>query len=51
MTAKEPGLEIRTRANSFDASFRQENEKAIDAYQDLLLDVLKGDRSLISALR
>ncbi len=46
MTVKEPGLEMRTRSTSLDASFRQENEKAIDAYEDLLLDVLKGDRSL-----
>ncbi|MDP1774472.1 MAG: glucose-6-phosphate dehydrogenase [Methylobacter sp.] len=46
MTVKEPGLEMRTRSTSLDASFRQENEKPIDAYEDLLLDVLKGDRSL-----
>lgn len=46
MTVKEPGLEMRTRATSLDASFRQQNEKPIDAYEDLLLDVLKGDRSL-----
>ncbi|MGZ5070595.1 MAG: glucose-6-phosphate dehydrogenase [Methylobacter sp.] len=46
MTVKEPGLEMRTRSSSLDASFRQQNEKAIDAYEDLLLDVLKGDRSL-----
>jgi glucose-6-phosphate 1-dehydrogenase len=46
MTVKEPGLEMRTRSTSLDASFRLENEKAIDAYEDLLLDVLKGDRSL-----
>jgi glucose-6-phosphate 1-dehydrogenase len=46
MTVKEPGLEMRTRSSSLDASFRQQNEKPIDAYEDLLLDVLKGDRSL-----
>jgi len=46
MTVKEPGLEMRTRTTSLDASFRQQNEKPIDAYEDLLLDVLKGDRSL-----
>jgi glucose-6-phosphate 1-dehydrogenase len=46
MTVKEPGLEMRTRTTSLDASFRNEDEKAIDAYEDLLLDVLKGDRSL-----
>ncbi|MFU8788003.1 MAG: glucose-6-phosphate dehydrogenase [Methylobacter sp.] len=46
MTVKEPGLEMRTRSSSLDASFRQQHEKSIDAYEDLLLDVLKGDRSL-----
>ncbi|MGZ8220634.1 MAG: glucose-6-phosphate dehydrogenase [Methylobacter sp.] len=46
MTVKEPGLEMRTRATSLDASFRQQDEKPVDAYEDLLLDVLKGDRSL-----
>ncbi|MDD5272373.1 MAG: glucose-6-phosphate dehydrogenase [Methylovulum sp.] len=46
MTVKEPGLEMSTRTSSLDASFRNENEKAVDAYEDLLLDVMKGDRSL-----
>ncbi|ESS73684.1 glucose-6-phosphate 1-dehydrogenase Zwf [Methyloglobulus morosus KoM1] len=46
MTVKEPGLEMSTRTSSLDASFRNQDEKAIDAYEDLLLDVLKGDRSL-----
>ncbi|MGR9052812.1 MAG: glucose-6-phosphate dehydrogenase [Gammaproteobacteria bacterium] len=46
MTVKEPGLEMRTRASSLDASFRNDGEKMIDAYEDLLLDVMKGDRSL-----
>jgi len=46
MTVKEPGLEMDTRTSSLDASFRNSDEKAIDAYEDLLLDVLKGDRSL-----
>ena len=46
MTVKEPGLEMSTRTSSLDASFRNQNEKSIDAYEDLLLDVLKGDRSL-----
>jgi len=46
MTVKEPGLEMSTRTSSLDASFRNQDEKAVDAYEDLLLDVLKGDRSL-----
>jgi glucose-6-phosphate 1-dehydrogenase len=45
MTVKEPGLEMTTRTRSLDASFRNQDEKAIDAYEDLLLDVLKGDSS------
>jgi glucose-6-phosphate 1-dehydrogenase len=46
MTVKEPGLEMRTRSTSLDASFRNPDERQIDAYEDLLLDVMKGDRSL-----
>ncbi|MDD1621331.1 MAG: glucose-6-phosphate dehydrogenase [Methylococcaceae bacterium] len=46
MTVKEPGLEMRTRTTSLDASFRHPDERPVDAYEDLLLDVMKGDRSL-----
>ena len=46
MTVKEPGLEMRTRTTSLDASFRHPDERQVDAYEDLLLDVMKGDRSL-----
>jgi glucose-6-phosphate 1-dehydrogenase len=46
MTVKESGLEMRTRTTSLDASFRHPNERKVDAYEDLLLDVMKGDRSL-----
>jgi glucose-6-phosphate 1-dehydrogenase len=46
MAVKEPGLEMRTRMSSLDAGFRQEHETSHDAYEDLLLDVLIGDRSL-----
>lgn len=46
MTVKEAGLEMRTRTTSLDASFRQPDERRVDAYEDLLLDVMKGDRSL-----
>ena len=46
MTVKEPGLEMRTRTSSLDASFRNEDESHTDAYEDLLLDVIEGDRSL-----
>ncbi len=46
MTVKEPGLEMRTRVTNLDASFRNKDELASDAYEDLLLDVIEGDRSL-----
>lgn len=46
MTVKEPGLEMRTRVTNLDASFLAANEKSSDAYEDLLLDVIKGDQSL-----
>jgi len=46
MTAKEPGLEMNTRPISLDASFRKDDEVAKEAYEELLLDVIKGDRSL-----
>ncbi|MDX1795313.1 MAG: glucose-6-phosphate dehydrogenase [Hydrogenovibrio sp.] len=46
MTAKEPGLEINTQQISLDASMKKEGEDSIDAYEELLLDVIKGDRSL-----
>lgn len=46
MQVKEPGLEMKTRTTSLDASFRQESDQTYDAYEDLLLDVIEGDRSL-----
>ncbi|MCK5190431.1 MAG: glucose-6-phosphate dehydrogenase [Methylococcales bacterium] len=46
MTVKEPGLEMSTRLTSLDASYRKEDEHHTDAYEDLLLDVIEGDRSL-----
>ena len=46
MQVKEPGLEMRTRTSTLDASFRQEHEDPLDAYEDLLLDVIEGDRTL-----
>ena len=46
VTVKEPGLEMHTRQTSLDASLRREGEDTTDAYEDLLLDVIGGDRSL-----
>lgn len=43
---KVPGLEMKTRRMSLDASYRSGDEAQTDAYEDLLLDVLEGDRSL-----
>jgi len=43
---KVPGLEMNTRRISLDASYRSGDEAVTDAYEDLLLDVLEGDRSL-----
>lgn len=46
MTAKQPGLEINTQQISLDASMRKAGEISNDAYEELLLDVIRGDRSL-----
>ncbi|MGB1110348.1 MAG: glucose-6-phosphate dehydrogenase [Gammaproteobacteria bacterium] len=46
LTVKEPGLEMRTRQTTLDALFREDHEESMDAYEDLLLDVMEGDRSL-----
>jgi glucose-6-phosphate 1-dehydrogenase len=46
MTVKEPGLEMTTRLTSLDAGYRNEDDHITDAYEDLLLDVIQGDRSL-----
>ncbi len=46
MQVKESGLEMKSRTTSLEASFRQPSEPAYDAYEDLLLDVIEGDRTL-----
>ncbi|MBS3965262.1 MAG: glucose-6-phosphate dehydrogenase [Methylomonas sp.] len=46
MTVKQAGLEMRTHTTSLDASFRQPDQRFVDAYENLLLDVIHGDRSL-----
>ena len=45
MQVKEPGPSMKTRTISLDASLRTEDEESYDAYEDLLLDVIKGDQS------
>jgi len=44
--AKQPGLGMNTRTISLDATYREEHEIALHAYETLLLDVIEGDRSL-----
>ncbi|RJQ48407.1 MAG: glucose-6-phosphate dehydrogenase [Gammaproteobacteria bacterium] len=43
---KLPGLKMHARTVSLDASYRQEFEAQLDAYEALLLDVIEGDHSL-----
>ncbi|MCL5801059.1 MAG: glucose-6-phosphate dehydrogenase [Gammaproteobacteria bacterium] len=43
---KLPGLKMHTRTVSLDASYREEFEAQLDAYEALLLDVIEGDHSL-----
>ena len=46
VTVKEPGFDMKMRQTSLNASLLDEGEIKVDAYEDLLLDVLQGDRSL-----
>lgn len=46
LTAKQPGLEIMTEQTSLDATLKGDVHTSYDAYEELLLDVIKGDRSL-----
>jgi glucose-6-phosphate 1-dehydrogenase len=46
ISAKVPGLEMRTRQIVMDASVSTPGERKAEAYEELLLDVIKGDRSL-----
>ena len=46
VTVKEPGLEMKTRRVSMDASIVEAGERVSDAYEGLLLDVIEGDRTL-----
>ncbi len=44
--SKRPGLGMETRVVQLNASYRGDQEKSLDAYETLLLDVVEGDRSL-----
>ena len=46
VTVKEPGLEMKIRQISLNASILDDGDARVDAYEDLLLDLLNGDRSL-----
>ncbi len=47
MHVRAPGLGMNTRTVSLNASYRQaEDEKPLEAYQALLLDVIRGDKTL-----
>ncbi len=46
ISAKVPGAETRTRQIVMDASVGNPGERKADAYEDLLLDVIEGNRSL-----
>jgi glucose-6-phosphate 1-dehydrogenase len=46
ISAKVPGLEMRTRQIVMDASVGSPGERKAEAYEELLLDVIQGDRSL-----
>jgi len=46
MQVKVPGLDLRTRSISLDATYRKEGDDDYDAYAGLLLDVMLGDPSL-----
>lgn len=46
ITAKVPGLDMHTRQIVMDASVANPDERKADAYEELLLDVIQGERSL-----
>jgi glucose-6-phosphate 1-dehydrogenase len=46
MQVKVPGLDLNTRSISLDATYREAADEDYDAYEGLLLDVMKGDYSL-----
>jgi glucose-6-phosphate 1-dehydrogenase len=41
--AKQPGLRMRTHVVRMNASYRSDGERQIDAYEALLLDIVRGD--------
>jgi len=45
MQVKVPGPTMKTRTISLDASLQDHGKRSYDAYEDLLLDVIRGDQS------
>jgi len=43
---KQPGLEMQTRVLKMNAFYQEPGVKSLDAYENLLLDVIEGDRTL-----
>ncbi|HTH94085.1 MAG TPA: glucose-6-phosphate dehydrogenase [Rhodocyclaceae bacterium] len=46
LQVKEPGLDVKTRTLSLDATYRKDEDGDYDAYESLLLDAMEGDHSL-----
>ncbi len=46
MQVRVPGLDLNTRSISLDATYRAKTDEDFDAYDGLLLDVMRGDYSL-----
>ena len=46
MHVRAPGLGMQTLMVSLNATYRQADEKPLEAYQALLLDVIRGDKTL-----
>ena len=46
MHVRAPGLGMETRVVSLNASYRKGDEKPLEAYQALILDVIRGDKTL-----
>src|SRR5690606_3991907 len=46
LQARRPGLDLTPRLLRVDTAFRSPEERRLDAYATLLLDVIEGDRSL-----
>ncbi|HTJ96453.1 MAG TPA: glucose-6-phosphate dehydrogenase [Rhodocyclaceae bacterium] len=46
LQVKDPGLDLKMRTLSLDATYRKDDDQDYDAYEELLLDAMEGDQSL-----